>query len=96
MKSLSKFRFINKIEGYSFLVLLFVAMPLKYYYGYPMATKIAGMIHGGLFIWFVVSLVIIYQDKLIDFKDGVKFFILSLLPFGSFVTEGILKKRDTI
>jgi len=90
---LKNFRFINKVEGYSFLVLLFIAMPLKYAFGYPMATKIAGMIHGGLFIWFVYALVELFNEKSIGKIDAVKFFVLSLVPFGSFMTESILKKR---
>jgi integral membrane protein len=97
MKILKDFRFINKVEGYSFLALLFIAMPLKYVYGIPMATKIAGMIHGGLFIWFVISLVNTYNAKIFATRDAIKFFILSLVPFGTFYTESTLKKRfDTI
>jgi len=90
---LKNFRFINKVEGYSFLVLLFIAMPLKYAFGYPVATKIAGMIHGGLFIWFIYALVEVFNEKTINKGDTINFFILSLIPFGSFVTENILKKR---
>jgi integral membrane protein len=93
MKTLKDFRFINKIEGYSFLALLFIAMPLKYVYGVPMATKIAGMIHGGLFIWFIISLANAYSVKIFGTVDAVKFFILSLVPFGTFYTESTLKKR---
>lgn len=97
MKILKDFRFVNKIEGYSFLMLIFIAMPLKYFYGIPMATKIAGMIHGGLFTWFIINLVNACNAKVFAIKDGVKFFMLSLVPFGSFYTESTLKKRfDTI
>lgn len=97
MKILKDFRFINKIEGYSFLALLFIAMPLKYVYGMPMATKMAGMIHGGLFVWFIISLANAYSAKIFSIVDAIKFFMLSLVPFGTFYTESTLKKRfDTI
>jgi len=55
MSEFKKFRIINKIEGYSFIILLFIARPLKYMMGYPMATKIAGMAHGLLFILFMIN-----------------------------------------
>ena len=81
---IGQFRLIAKIEGISFLTLLFIAMPLKYMMGIPEATKIVGMIHGGLFIWFLYAQFIASSEE----KWGVKFnilaFILSLLPFGTF------------
>jgi len=46
MSELKRFRLINKVEGYSYLVLLFIAMPLKYILGYAIATKVFGMVHG--------------------------------------------------
>ena len=52
-KELKQFRLAAYIEGWSFLILLFVAMPLKYLMGFAIATKIVGMTHGGLFIWFI-------------------------------------------
>ena len=53
-KNIQKFGLINTVEGYSYLLLLFVAMPLKYILGFSVAVKIAGMIHGILFIIFLV------------------------------------------
>jgi integral membrane protein len=93
MSELKRFKFINKIEGYSFLILLFVAMPLKYYYGYPIATKIAGSIHGLLVLAFLYYLIEIYSAKLVTLKEGVIYFILSLIPFGSFYNDKSLKKK---
>ncbi|DAB27266.1 MAG TPA: hypothetical protein CFH78_08800, partial [Sulfurimonas sp. UBA10385] len=47
MKNVNVTRFaeINTIEGYSYLILLFIAMPMKYFFGIPLAVKIVGMIH---------------------------------------------------
>ncbi len=93
MSSLNKFRRINTIEGYSFLILVFIAMPLKYAFGFPIATKIVGMIHGGLFIWFVIQLIESSKEVPFSLKDSLKFFILSLIPFGSFYTEKLCKDK---
>ncbi|MBN2768267.1 MAG: DUF3817 domain-containing protein [Campylobacterales bacterium] len=97
MERLEKFRFINKIEGYSFLILLFIAMPLKYYFGFPIATKIAGIIHAILFVWFIFSLIITFGAKLFTPKETLMFFILSLIPFGTLYTENVIKNKfDTV
>ena len=93
MSELKKFLLINKIEGYSFLVLLFLAMPLKYIMGFPVATKIAGMIHGILFIMFVYQLFEAKGEEGFSKKETLWYFILSLVPFGSFYTDKILKTK---
>ena len=94
MSELKKFRLINKIEGFSYLFLLFVAMPLKYMAGFPIATKIAGMIHGVLFIGFVYQLIMATEDVPFSKKEAFTFFIASLIPFGSFYVEAQFKKKD--
>jgi len=87
MSELDKFRLINKVEGYSFLLLLFIAMPLKYMAGYPVATKIAGMIHGVLFIGFIYQLIVATDEVPFSKKEAFIFFVASVLPFGSFYNE---------
>ena len=83
---------VGKIEGWSFLILLFIAMPLKYLFDIPMATKIIGMIHGGLFVWFLVML----YDFHMEYNKGLKLtivgFISSLIPFGTFFFNKKLAK----
>jgi len=86
-KNVKKFGRINTLEGYSYLLLLFVAMPMKYLLGFPLAVKIMGMTHGVLFIAFCILLVIAWQDKKWDFKENIIFFIASLIPFGTFFTK---------
>ena len=93
MSEFKKFRIINKIEGYSFIILLFIAMPLKYMMGYPMATKIAGMAHGLLFILFIYQLMEAKSEAKLTLKETAIYFILSLVPFGSFYTEKLCSKR---
>ncbi len=92
--SVKKFGQINSIEGYSYLLLLFVAMPLKYAFGYPMAVKIAGMIHGVLFIIFCLLLVKAWQDSKWAFSENIIFFIASLIPFGTFFTKNKIKSYE--
>ncbi len=91
---LEKFRFISFIEGVSFIVLLFIAMPLKYYFGYPIATKVIGSIHGILFIGFIVLLVQSIKEYRFSTKFGMTLFIASLLPFGTFFTDKMLRDYE--
>jgi len=94
MTELKKFRLINKIEGYSFLILLFIAMPLKYLAGFPIATKIVGMIHGILFFAFIYQLIVATEDSPFSKKEAVVFFIASIIPFGSFYTDKVCQKKE--
>ncbi len=93
MSELKKFRIINKIEGYSFIILIFIAMPLKYMMGYPMATKLAGMTHGLLFMLFIYQLLEAMKDVPFNKKDATLYFILSLIPFGSFYIEKLCNRK---
>ena len=87
----SRFRIISIIEGLSYLLLVFIAMPLKYMFDYPMAVKIVGMSHGVLFILFFVALVMAmnrYKWKFLGFQ----LFVYSLIPFGFILIERIIMK----
>ena len=62
--NLKNLRILAMLEGTSLILLLFVAMPMKYQFGIPEATKIVGMIHGILFLSFVSMLnVVTHQGK---------------------------------
>ncbi|MCH9814677.1 MAG: DUF3817 domain-containing protein [Epsilonproteobacteria bacterium] len=95
-KTLKRFRSIGLIEGISYLVLLFIAMPLKYIWMLPLAVKIVGMLHGILFMLYVALL---YKAH-VTYKWGWKFsailFIASLIPFGTFYTDKKLKLIEEV
>ena len=96
MSELKKFRLINKIEGLSFLFLLFVAMPLKYMGGFPIATKIAGMIHGVLFLAFIYQLINATDEVPFSKKEAFIFFVASVIPFGSFYIDAQCKQKELV
>ncbi len=93
MSELLKFKFINKIEGISYILLLFVAMPLKYSFGYPIATKIMGSIHGVLVFAFIYQIIEAKKEAAFTLKETAFYAILSLIPFGSFYTDKLLAKK---
>jgi len=93
MSELKKFKFVNKVEGISFIILLFIAMPLKYQFGYPIATKIAGMIHGLLVFAFIYQITEAKKEAGFTLKETALYSLLSLIPFGSFYTDKLLSKK---
>src|SRR5262245_51602271 len=84
---ISRFRVIAIAEGISFLVLLFIAMPLKYFADMPMAVKVVGWIHGLLFIWYWVRAVPLFTKLKWPVDRIVGLGFASILPFGTFVME---------
>ena len=96
MSELKKFRLVNKIEGISFIILLFIAMPMKYSFGYPMATKVVGMLHGLLVFAFIYQIIEAKKEDGFGLKETGLYSILSLIPFGSFYTDRLLAKKMTI
>ena len=86
----NRFLSIGKLEGYSYLALLFIAMPLKYMADMPLAVRIAGSIHGALFVTFMVIILIMIRKKLLTTENAVYAFLLSLIPFGTFFLRKVL------
>ena len=87
-------RKVGLLEGISLLVLLFIAMPLKYVWGEPGAVKIVGWIHGALFVLFMLLVLRVYEQRAWPFKKVLLAFIAAFLPFGTFVFDKQLKQEE--
>jgi integral membrane protein len=85
--ALGWFRLVAIAEGISYLILLLIAMPLKYFAGMDNAVKYTGWLHGVLFILFGVLLIKVWIQYRWKFSKVLIAFIASLLPFGTFVLE---------
>ena len=97
MKSTKTFSWFRKVaiaEGISFLVLLLVAMPLKYLAHIPIAVTICGGLHGILFVAFIILAREVKSDYKKDFRWLGKAFLASILPFGTFVADKEWKKQE--
>ena len=88
-------RVVGFLEGLSFLLLLFIAMPLKYIWGNPLLVKFVGMGHGILFILFLIVLFAVCEKQKWSIKMFILGFIASILPFGPFVFDHKLKKFES-
>lgn len=93
MTPLRQFRLVALLEGWSFVLLLFVAMPLKHYAGMPMATRVVGSVHGFLFVAFISSLYRVASEQEWSWKRSGAAFASSMVPFGTFVFDRTLQRE---
>ncbi|GMQ28545.1 DUF3817 domain-containing protein [Algoriphagus confluentis] len=91
-----RFKWISMLEGISFLLLLFIAMPLKYMYDMPKAVTYVGWAHGLLFVLYIY--VVFPTAQKLKWEFGRTFFALfaSILPFGPFIFDRNLKKSQQV
>jgi integral membrane protein len=91
--SIGRLRVIGFWEGVSFLVLLGIAMPLKYFYGEPGAVRVVGMAHGILFMLYLWAAIQAAIEHDWPWKKTALVFIASLLPAGPFVVDAKLLRE---
>lgn len=94
--TLDRFRKIAFMEGLSLLVLLFIAMPLKYFADSPAMVKYVGWAHGILFLLYMMFLLLVWIQYKWNFGKVVIAFLASLLPFGTFLFERRLKREEKV
>ncbi len=92
-KQLSIFAKISWFEGVSFLLLLLIAMPLKYLFDLPLAVKYVGWIHGAVFVMYAFQLLYVGIELKWKFSKIVLYGICSLLPLAPFWVEKKVKEE---
>ena len=93
MTELKEFRWVAFAEGLSFVLLLFVAMPLKYWAGLPLAVRVVGSLHGLLFVAFLWALFRVTLEREWPLKRWLSALVSSVVPFGTFVFDRSLKRE---
>jgi integral membrane protein len=91
--TVGRLRLIALAEGVSFLVLLFIAMPLKYLADIPEAVRVTGMVHGILWVAFVGALGHAWATLDWPLRKLVMGLIGSVTPFGPFLLEASLRRE---
>lgn len=91
--SLGRLRVIGFWEGVSFLVLLGIAMPLKYFAGQPGAVRVVGMAHGILFMLYVGAAIQTALDRNWTWRRTALVLLASVLPAGPFVADAKLLRE---
>jgi integral membrane protein len=85
-------RGLGMAEGVSYLLLLGVAMPLKYWANMPQAVSVVGMLHGVLFVAFLAGLYYCWQAYSLPLKTAAWGAICAILPFGPFLFDQKLRQ----
>lgn len=80
-----RFKLLAHAEGISFLLILFVTMPLKYGLEMGGPNKVIGMAHGILFIAYVTYVILLAVEEKWSFKKLFFGLLASILPFGTFI-----------
>ena len=88
------FRKLSIAEGISLLLLMFIAMPLKYMLNMPAAVKFVGWAHGLLFIAYAGVLLILMIRERWSMLFFFGAFAASLVPFGTFILDKYLKEKE--
>lgn len=81
------FRIIAFLEGLSYLLLLFVAVPIKYISQDPSYVKMLGMPHGILFVAYIAFAILLKSHYKWNLKAFAIVLVASILPFGTFYIE---------
>lgn len=81
------FRIISFLEGVSYLLLLLIAVPIKYFQGDAYYVKILGMPHGILFMLYIVLAIVLTKQMKWNLKSLGIVLLASILPFGTFYVD---------
>lgn len=93
IKSIKNFALISMAEGTSFLVLLLIAMPLKYMANMPLMVKYLGWVHGVLFILYIVNVALLGGKLKWSIKRMLLYFLAAILPVAPFIVERKVKRE---
>lgn len=88
------FRLLSLIEGCSLLVLLLIAMPMKYLLGIDGIVFFAGLAHGVLFICYLISSMIVSHKLKWSILQWFGVFLAGILPFGFLVVDKAIKREE--
>lgn len=92
MFTLKNLRITGYIEGTSLLLLIGIAMPVKYLLGEPLLVRWIGTAHGLLFMWYIVVLALTIKRNPLPWWAFPAGFIGAVIPFGPFVFEYLIAK----
>jgi|SRR5690554_7496905 integral membrane protein len=91
---LKLFRYIGLFEGITTLALFFVAMPAKYWLGFPGLVPPVGMIHGAAFVIYIAAMVVCLWGRGFTAWEWLRTTLASFFPFGTFLNDGMLKRKE--
>ena len=90
---IGRLRLIGYLEGLSLLILIFIAVPMKYIFHDPVLTKAIGPVHGAIFLLFMINTIGVGIEQNWKFKTTTwKILVACFIPFGIiYIDQKILK-----
>ena len=92
-KLLPAYRVAAWVTGIGLVILVFVAMPLKYFFGEPRPVALVGMLHGFLYMAYIVCTLILAERCRWRPLDAVVILLAGTIPIASFVAERQVTRR---
>ena len=92
--NIGRLRILAFLEGISLLILVFITVPMKYFFHNPLGSKMIGPIHGALFLLFLINTLSVGVEQNWKFKTTTwKVILACFIPFGTFyIDKKILSK----
>jgi integral membrane protein len=91
---IGRLRIVSFLEGISLLVLVFIAVPMKYGWDDPTWVKAIGPVHGALFLLFIVNTISVGVEYRWKFRDTTwKVLLACVVPFGTFYVDRKILRR---
>lgn len=94
LAQLRRMRLASLLEGSTLVILVCIAMPLKYIAGYPLATRVAGSVHGFAFLVYVWVVINTVTGGGWRAGEVIRLLVSALIPFGAFFNIGFLRRRQ--
>ncbi|KGX92457.1 membrane protein [Pontibacillus halophilus JSM 076056 = DSM 19796] len=90
---LKRLMYVGDAEGISFLVLLLIAMPLKYMFDIPEAVSVVGSLHGALFVLYMLTILNAFLSLKWTIGRSALAVAVAFVPFGTFLFNRMLKRK---
>lgn len=88
------FRYIGVAEGITTLALFLVAMPAKYWFGFPDLVPSVGLIHGVAFIAYILAMMVCLWGRGFSGWEWTRTTLAAFFPFGTFLNDPLLKRKQ--
>jgi integral membrane protein len=90
---IGRLRLISVLEAVTYLVLLFIAVPVKYGADRPVLVQIMGPVHGTFFILYVIQALDVRSKLKWDGATTAKVLVAAVIPFAPFFVERWLRTQ---
>ncbi|MDC9822494.1 DUF3817 domain-containing protein [Devosia sp. ZB163] len=88
------FRYIGLVEGFTTLALFLVAMPAKYWFGFPDLVPPVGLIHGFAFLAYLGAMLVCLTGRGLTAWEWTRTTVAAFFPFGTFLNDPMLKRKQ--